>query len=95
MAKASRDANYPAPPKWSQLYARYFPQHTDPSSRHVKTIAQEMRAIRSPLRIALIEAGYEPDHMASSLEATVEMLWAARASLNAREHNEMPEKANG
>jgi len=40
-----------------------------------------LRDPKSPVRALLIEAGYEPDHWAASLESTVQSLWEARAEL--------------
>lgn len=74
-----RDENYPKPLRWARLYQRHCPQRTDPTSRHVKTISQSLRDLRSPIRAALAE--YEPDHMASSMEQTVKMLWEARREI--------------
>lgn len=79
-ARIPRDPNYGKPPRWGRLYAKYFPEHTDPSSRHVKVIAEMLRGTTSPLRKLLHDAGYEPDHMARSMEATVIMLWETRAA---------------
>lgn len=84
-----RDPAYGNPPRWSRLYDRYFPNHTDGASRHTKCIAEMMRNPLSPFRALIVEAGYEPDHMASSMEVTVQMLWKARAEiekLNEREN---------
>ena len=78
MSKYSCDPYYSNPPRWNRLYARYFPHATDPCSRHVKVIAESLRRIHSPLRRMLIDAGYEPDHMAESMEKTVQALWKAR-----------------
>jgi hypothetical protein len=80
-ARIPRDPAYGKPPLWGRLYAKHFPEHTDPSSRHVKVIAESLRRTDSPLRKLLHDAGYEPDHMARSMEATVEMLWEMRAAL--------------
>ncbi|MGR3495244.1 hypothetical protein [Citreimonas sp.] len=74
-----RSPDHPKPMRWSRLYARHCPHRTDPTSRHVKVIAEGLRDLRSPMREAL--AGYDPDHMASSLELTVKMLWEARAEI--------------
>jgi len=76
---SQRDDAYPKPLRWARLYKRHFPHRTDPMSRHVKVISESMRRLRSPLRAAL--DGYEPDHMAASLEATVKMLWDAREEI--------------
>ena len=76
-----RDPIYGKPPRWSRVYDKFFPWHTDGASRHTKCITEMMRNTRSPFRAMLIEAGYEPDHMASSMEVTVTMLWEARAEI--------------
>lgn len=77
--RVPRDPLYPKPPRWSRLYARHCPNRTDPTSRHVKVIAESLRDIRSPLRAALADWG--PDHMAASMELTVKMLWEAREKI--------------
>lgn len=75
-----RDPNYGRAMAWGPLYARHFPHDTDPTSRHVKVIAQDiLRATDSPVRRMLIDAGYEPDHWAQSMELTVKDLWEERA----------------
>ena len=80
--KYARDTAYSAPPRWGKLYARYFPEFTCPASRYVKLIAEDiLRDPASPVRQMLIDAGYEPDHWASSLESTVQSLWEKRAEL--------------
>lgn len=66
------------PPRWDRLYARHFPVDTDGYSRHVRLIATDLRSKRSPLRKLLADAGYEPDHLAESMEQTVVMLWRTR-----------------
>lgn len=73
-----RDPEYGKPPRWGRLYAKYFPMHTDPFSRHVGMISERLRDTSSDLRRVLYDAGYEPDHMARSMEITVEMLWKTR-----------------
>lgn len=80
-AKYARDPDYDKLPNWTALYREHCPHRTDATSRHVKVIAEGLRAVRSPMRRALIDAGYEPDHMAEALEKTVEMLWEARRHL--------------
>lgn len=80
-AKYARDPDYGKPPRWGRLYDRYFPDCTDPWSRHVKLIAEGLRAIRSPTRRLLMDAGYEPDHWAHSMEVTIERLWETRQKL--------------
>lgn len=81
-SKYARDKVYGKPPKWGQLYGAFFPEHTDGCSRHAVMIADEiLRAPKSPVRRWLIDNGYEPDHWASSIEATVEGLWRERAAL--------------
>jgi len=79
--KYARDPDYGKPPRWSRLYSKFFPEFTDGCSRHVKVISESLRDVRSPIRRMLIDAGYEPDHMAESMEVTVRMLWEARASI--------------
>jgi len=81
MGGYARDPDYGKPPRWSRLYARFFPKHTCGSSRHARLIADSLREVRSPVRRLLIDAGYEPDHMASSIEVTVQALWETRARL--------------
>ncbi len=81
-SKYGRDPNYGNPPRWDRLYRRFFPANTCGASRHVKVIAEGLRGVRSPLRKLLIDAGYEPDHMAASMESTVKSLWEARAALS-------------
>lgn len=81
-SKYARDPDYGKSPSWGRLYNKHFPHHTDGCSRHTKTIAQDvLRDTRSPVRRMLIDAGYEPDHWAQSLEITVRMLWEARAEI--------------
>jgi len=78
----ARDPAYGKPPRWSSLYRRFFPTHTDGCSRHVVIIAEDiLRDPKSPVRRWLIDQGYEPDHWASSMEATVRALWAAREEI--------------
>lgn len=81
-SKYARDPDYGKPPLWSRLYDKHFPDNTCPSSRHTKSVAQDiLRDTRSPVRRMLIDAGYEPDHWARSLEQTVIMLWEARQEI--------------
>lgn len=88
----ARDPNYGKPPNWAKLYREHCPERTDPYSRHARMIAEDiLRNPRSPVRRMLIDAGYEPDHWASSIEATVQNLWEARVHL---EYVELP-KRNG
>ncbi|GAA0730051.1 hypothetical protein [Sphingomonas japonica] len=78
----AHDPDYGKPPRWSKLYVKHFPAHTDGCSRHAKVIAHDiLRSKRSTVRRMLIDAGYEPDHWAQSLEITVVMLWEARAEI--------------
>jgi hypothetical protein len=79
MPATPRDAAYPKPMRWDRLYKRHCPNRTDPTSRHVKVIAESLRNLRSPLRAAVAE--FDPDHMATSLEQTVKMLWEAREEI--------------
>ena len=78
---APRDPLFPKRIRWGRLYDRHFPDRTDPTSRHVKVISEDLRDLHSPLRKVVAEAGYEPDHMANSMELTVKMLWEAREKL--------------
>lgn len=78
MSRYSRDPFLPRPPRWGRIYDHHFPNDTDSASRHVKVIAQRLRDTRDPLRRLLIDAGYQPDHMAASMETTVKALWALR-----------------
>ncbi|MBK9496680.1 MAG: hypothetical protein IPO08_19700 [Xanthomonadales bacterium] len=81
-SKYARDPDYGQPVKWAREYDKHFPDNTDGCSRHTKMIAHEnLRAINSPVRRMLIDAGYEPDHWAQSMELTVTMLWEARAEI--------------
>lgn len=81
-SKYARDPAYGNPPNWSKLYAEHCPERTCPSSRHAKIICEDiLRSPSSPVRRMLIDAGYEPDHWASSIEVTVRMLWEARRFL--------------
>jgi hypothetical protein len=77
----SRDPDYPREPRWDRLYGRHFPMHTDPYSRHARIVCDNLRRIRSPIRKILIDAGYEVDHWANSLEVTIVQLWEARAEI--------------
>lgn len=78
--KYAVDPDYGSPPDWPALYGLYCPTHTDPSSRHVRIISEILRDPKSPVRRLLIDAGYEPDHWARSMETTVKLLWEARAA---------------
>lgn len=78
MGDYSRDKSYGKPPKWKALYGEFFPTYTDGCSRHVVMLAEDLRNPKSPVRRWLIDSGYEPDHMASSMEATVKNLWQER-----------------
>lgn len=64
-------------PNWSRLYAKFFPDHTCPASRHAKVISENMR--KGPMRDAL--NGWDQDNMAEALEVTVQNLWEARKQL--------------
>jgi hypothetical protein len=79
----ARDPVYAKPPQWGRLYGKFFPIHTDPTSRHCKVVAEALRNPSSEVRRWLIDNGYEPDHWATALEGTVKMLWETRA-MNAR-----------
>ena len=80
-AKYRRDADYGKRPQWGRLYGRHFPKHTDGASRHTVMIADELADPKANLRRILIDAGYDPDHWVSSLDATVQALWETRARL--------------
>ena len=81
-SKYARDPDYGQPVRWAKEYAKHCPARTDGCSRHTKTIAHDfLRDVRSPVRRLLIDAGYEPDHWARSMELTVVMLWEARAEI--------------
>lgn len=54
----------------------YFPEFTDPASRHVRIMADSL--MRSGDYPMLTE---EPEHCAGSLLATVEALWKARKEI--------------
>lgn len=79
MGRYNRDPHYGRQPAWGRLYARHFPLDTGSYSRHVKMISQDiLRDRNSPVRKMLIDAGYEPDHWAQSMEITVRDLWRLR-----------------
>lgn len=78
-SKYARSPDHGKPPRWSSLYDRYCPEHTDPWSRHVKVISENLRNTKSEIRKILIDAGYDPDHWAHSMEVTVTRLWQERA----------------
>ena len=89
-ARYKRDPDYGKPPNWKKLYGEHFPARTDAYSRHARLIAGEiLRDPKSPVRRMLIDAGYEPDHWASAIEATVVNLWNARRLL---EYRELPKR---
>jgi hypothetical protein len=93
--KYARDPDYRNPPRWSKLYARHCPANTCPASRHTKMVAHEiLRMVNSPVRRLLMDAGYEPDHWAGSLEMTVTELWKARARIAELEAALTPTAAN-
>jgi hypothetical protein len=79
----ARDPSYRKPPQWGRLYTRHFPADTCGSSRHTALIAEYLRNPRSAPRRLLVDEGLEPDHWASSIEATVRSLWDAREQLRA------------
>jgi hypothetical protein len=80
-SRYARDPGYPEPPDWGALYAQHFPERACAASRHVRMMSEYLRDIRDPLRRRMISIGHEPDHWASSMEATVKALWEARARL--------------
>jgi len=79
--KYKRDRAYPRPKGWGDFYGEFFPKKTCPASRHTYMICDWLRDPHSEIRRTLIDAGYEPDHWASSIEVTVECLWKARRHL--------------
>lgn len=96
MGRYDRDPHYGRQPAWGRLYARHFPLDTDACSRHVKVIAQHMlRDRNSPVRKMLMDAGYEPDHWAESMELTVQELWRLRAEKRLLSDNGIRESNNG
>jgi hypothetical protein len=71
--------SYPRPKGWNK--AREWAK-TCPVSRHAAMIADGLRDRRKGgYGKVLHDAGYDPDHMASSIEATVMSLWEARRYL--------------
>jgi hypothetical protein len=87
--KYRRDRSYPRPEGWNDMDAW---AKTCPASRHTSMIADSLRDYRSPMRRTLIDAGFEPDHLASSIEWTVKSLWEARKHL---EWQRGPDDAKG
>jgi hypothetical protein len=75
-----RDPDHPRERGWSRR-DNAFPSRTCPASRHAALIADSLRDFHSPLRRLLIDAGYEPDHMASSIESTCLSVWRHRRFL--------------
>lgn len=73
-----RDRAYGAATNWDRFYDACEPLKTCPASRHTRMITEELRDTQSLLRRTLIDAGFEPDHMASSIEVTLKSLWEAR-----------------
>lgn len=53
---------------------------TCPASRHAHMIVDALRS-KNGMGKLLADAGYEPDHMADSLESVIASLWAAREHL--------------
>ena len=53
---------------------------TCPASRHAQLIVDAMRS-KDGIGKLLRDAGYEPDHMADSLESVIISLWEARRYL--------------
>ena len=74
-AQYKRDPAYGPAPRWSRFYDECKPLKTCPASRHTRMITEELRDPQSHLRQTLIDAGFEPDHMAGSIEVTLISLW--------------------
>ena len=72
--------DYPRPDHWRKLPDGGHPK-TCPATRHAAMICDSFRDARSPIRKLLIDAGYEPDHWAGSIECVVQSLWEARQFL--------------
>lgn len=73
-------AEYPRMKGWAKRDGA-FPERTCPASRHTAMIADSLRDKQSPLRKLLLDAGYEPDHMAQSIESTCMSVWQHRRYL--------------
>jgi hypothetical protein len=82
-----RDRAYGPARNWDKFYDECVPLKTCPASRHTRMITESLRDPRSPMRRLLIDAGYEPDHLAGSIEVTLACLWEARRWL---EWEELP-----
>ncbi len=80
-SRYARDPAYPEPPNWDKLYRSHFAAHTCPASRHVALISGILRDEESSTRRFLFDTRRDPNHWASSMEATVKALWEARARL--------------
>lgn len=78
MAKAKSD--YPREKGFGKLPGGEHIK-TCPASRHAAMICDWLRDPKWEGRKALIEAGYEPDHWASSIEVVIQSLWEARRYL--------------
>ncbi len=76
--RVEKHGGYSRPKHWNNPDKAFSPWKTCPISRHTAMIADGLRHRKSPLRITLVEAGFDPDHMASSIEACVMSLWHAR-----------------
>jgi hypothetical protein len=72
--------DYPRPVNWRRLPDGGYPK-TCPASRHAAMVCDSFRDARSPVRKLLIDAGYDPDHWAGSIESAVQSLWEARRFL--------------
>ena len=59
---------------------RYKGAKTCPASRHAHMIVDSLRS-KDGVGKLLADAGYEPDHMADSLESVIASLWEARTYL--------------
>lgn len=81
MSKYARDPDYAKPPQWGRLYRKHWPHNTDPCSRHAKMVCAMLRDPKHTVRRMLMDSGWEPDHWASSIEATIQNLWEAREHL--------------
>ena len=72
-------SEYP-PPRWDRIYAKFFPEFTDPTSRFARLIADYFRKTAA-VRNAIFDYD-DPDRLARAIEDTVVMLWEARKALH-------------